>query len=140
MANSLNYYKNQKISIQNKINQTRRKNQNISKEIERLRTAYNSVYALKHHDADDFKKYLKLSNCGSGLEWRADCKDKFDDYIKNEIKESADSFYKQIDKLLDAISTEIGRKQGEYDSGIGLINSLNKSLSWVTSVIRNWTN
>lgn len=143
MAYSLSDYKrmlrNKKAEITNRKN----KNQKLSKEIERLEEAYDKLKKIKKDyspSASSVRSQVKIDKLAPDVAWRGKSKNKFDSYIKDDAKDAAKSFYKSIDTMLDQVSTKLSEKRGSYDTGIGILNSLNKSRTWLEGVIRNWVN
>ena len=143
MAYSLEYYK-RKLQIQNsEIRNRKRKNQIIKQQVDELQRAYDKMKTIKSYampNANQIKKDVKLDSIAPGVAWRGHYKKSFDNVVKNDVKRASNDFYKSIDTMLDQIGTALSRKKGEYDTGIGALNALNRSKNWLEGVIRNWTN
>lgn len=143
MAYSLDYYKRSLRNKQNELNTRKAKNKKLKGEIERLEAAYEKLKRIKDNaspDAEYVKKQVKINKLAPDVAWRGKSKKDFDKIIDNEAEKAAKDFYKSIDRMLDQVGSELSRKRGSYDTGIGAVNALNKSINWLSGVIRNWTN
>ena len=143
MAYSLQYYKNWLNNKRWEIESRRKKNEQLSKDIARLQRAYDKLKKIKNDsnvDAERVKGQVKLDKIAPDAKWRGKSKNNFDNVIKDDAKVAAKDFYKSIDKMLDQVGSELSRKKGSYDTGIGALNGMIKTKNWLEGVIRNWTN
>lgn len=143
MAYDLDYYKCQLHYKRQKSENQRKKNKQIRDEINSLEWAYRRLGNIKRDgsfSAAGVKNDSKLKYIAPNVQWRGNAKNKFDKKIKGDVKKAANDFYKSIDQMQDEVGRALAKKRGELDSGSWLVNSLNKSIQWLESTIRNWTN
>lgn len=143
MAYTLQYWKNQKRIVEQKIRNAQRNNENIRAQITELEKAYNKVGALKRTNrvcAESIRRNVKLDKIGSGLKWRGKSKKNFDKRVNDGVVRSANSFYTSLDRVQDEIGRALDSKRKEVSTGIGIIDALNRSLISITGTIRNWVN
>lgn len=143
MAKTLDDYKREQRDLERKIATRKSNNARISGEIKRLEAAYKKLGNIKSHNADNADKVrndAKLNKVAGGVEWKGDSKNLFDDVMTYNVLPAAKDFYKSIDDIHDEIGRALDRKRGEYDTGIGILNGLNRSWNNVVGIIRNWVN
>ncbi len=143
MAYDLDYYKRQLRYKRQEIEKQRRKNGQIKEQISKLEWAYQRLANIKKNDnpnAEWVKSDSKLKYIAPNVQWRGNAKNKFDEKVKGDVKKTAKDFYKSIDQMQDEVGRALAKKRGELDSGSWLVNSLNRSIQWLDSTIRNWTN
>lgn len=143
MAYSLAYYQQSLRNKRRELENRKAKNKKLAGEIERLENAYNKLKKIKKDaspDAEYIKKQVKVDKLAPNVAWRGKAKNDFDWIIDKDAKSAANEFYDKIDEMLDAVNTALSQKKGSYDTGLGVVNSLNRSISWLSGVIRNWTN
>ena len=143
MQYSLDYYKRRKRITQNQIIERKQINKNLQNQIDELQAAYDKLGRIKKsntYNADWVRNNSKKSKSAPNVQWRGKSKDKFDDIIDDNVKSCAKKFYQSIDDMQDEIGREIAKKKGEKQSGIAVLDGLNKTLNWLGGVIKNWTN
>ena len=143
MQYSLDYYKRRKRITQNQIIERKQINKNLQNQIDEFQAAYDKLGRIKKsntYNADWVRNNSKKSKIAPNVQWRGKSKDKFDDIIDDNVKSCAKKFYQSIDDMQDEIGREIAKKKGEKQSGIAVLDGLNKTLNWLGGVIKNWTN
>lgn len=143
MGWTLDDYKRQLRQKQWEADNRRRTNQRIKNEVDALQRAYNEIGKIKRDYNDNaarVKKDASLKYVAPSVAWRGSMKNSFDNAMKGRVERGAKNFYDSIDRVHDQIGTALARKKGEYDTGVGILNGLNRSVSWLQGVIRNWVN
>lgn len=143
MAKTLDDYRWEKSSLEEKIRARKSKNAIISSEISRLETAYNKLGNIKHHNlynADKVRDDTKLKKVAKDVAWRGKYKDQFDNAMKDRATPAAKDFFESIDEMHDEIGRALDAKRGEYKTGSIVLDGLNKAWNNVAGIIRNWVN
>ena len=139
MGYSLSYYQNRKTKVKNQIIERKKKNEDLKKDIQKLQKSYDALKIVKKN-AQALERKLLLQNCAGNLQWRGKGKSDFDKKVDKDVKKRAKEFTKSIDNMMDAINKEKSRRQGQYDTGLSLLNSLNRTYRWLVSTIKNLNN
>ena len=140
MAYSLDYYKNWRSRVSSQIADRRKKNSQINNEISQLQTAYDKLKRIKDDYASPIRNDVKRSKCIGDVRWRGQYKKEFDKILDENVKNTAKTFVNSIDSMLDAVGRAIHSKRSQLDSGNRVLNSLQRTYSWLSSEIRNLTN
>lgn len=143
MAVTLDSLQSQLSNLVNDIHYRRQKNNTLRAEINELQKAYDKIGNIKknnQNNANRIKNEVKLSKIAGGVAWKGQAKKEFDNIINNEVKNAANEFYNSIDRIQDEIGRILRQKKGEYDTGVGALNWLNRSYNNVYWQIRNWVN
>ncbi len=143
MEKTLDDYKREKRSLENQIAYRKKKNQNISAQIERLEKAYEKVGKIKrdnYNNADKVRDNSKLKNVACNVQWRGKYKNQFDMSVEDFVYPASKDFFDSIDAIHDEIGKALANKRSEYDTGSAILNGLNKAWNSVSSTIRNWFN
>ena len=143
MAKSLDDYKAEESSLVRQISSRKKKNKKIKEEIDRLKDAYEKLGRIKRKNAENadlVRDKTKLNKVAKKVAWRGEYKDRFDYSMKYCATPAAKDFFESIDDMQDEIGKALDKKQAEYDSGIGILNGLNKAWQAVSGTIRNWGN
>ena len=140
MAYSLDYYRSWRNRISSQIADRRRKNNQLNSEISQLQTAYNKLKRIKDDYASPIRNDVKRSKCVGDVRWRGQHKKEFDKVLDDNVKNDAKTFVNSIDAMLDEVGRAIHSKRSQLDSGSRVINSLQRTYSWISSEIRNLTN
>lgn len=143
MEITLDLLKSKLSNLDDAISYRRQKNYALQVEICELQKAYDKLGNIKKNNSNNanrIRKEVKRDQIAKDVAWKGESKKEFDDILNDDVKKAANEFYDSIDRMQDEVGKVIGKKKGEYDTGLGVLNSLNTVFNDISWQIRTWGN